>query len=387
MSHLRFGDLALGAVLSLAILGTNVWTVSARLGFLHKAKQVKETDQWRYIEMARDVERRKPLSREATYCWRIFVPTTAQMLMRAGLSLNLAFWLITNLFLFGFLLVTWLYLRDLGFELPYRVAGLWLLGLTQGAIRWYEYQYWTTDPPALFFIMLSILLIHRGRHWALYVPSAVAALVRESQLVVFPYYFLHLLRRGSSLFEATWKSGSIALVPLAIWIALRVLITPDHPDSMIADLKDTMGFRWRHIVDQPYVFTVGAWGVLFPLLFLFPRRLPGLIKRHPEDAFMVFFFAALCALANNTERELGYALPAVLPAALLFLRYFVDETRLPVWPVLGVAVFMQVLFYLEQRWGRPGMSMYQPTSLRLSAAMAVFWIGARIVWRQRRQPS
>jgi len=386
VNGIRTRDIALGVLLSIAILGINVWTVSSRLGFLHKAKQVKETDQWRYIEMARDPDRTKRLSREGTYCWRVFVPTTARMLMRSGLSLNLSFWLITNIFLFGFLLVTWIYLRDLGFDIPYRVAGLFLLGLTQGAVRWYEYQYWTTDPPSLFFIALSILLIHRGRHFALYLPSAVAALVRESQLVIFPYYFIYLLRRGASFFEATWRSGSVALVPLGIWIALRVLIIPDHPDSMVADFKDTMGFRIRHIVDQPYVFTVGAWGVLFPLLFLFPRRIPGLVRRHPEDAFMVVFFASLCALANNTERELGYALPAVLPAALYFLRSFVRETRLPVVPVLAAAVFMQVLFYFEQRWGRPGMSMYQPTSLRLAAAMLVFWIGARVTLRRRFAP-
>ncbi len=386
MSSIRLRDIALGAVLSVGILGINVWTVSSRLGFLHKAKQVKETDQWRYIEMARDPDRTKRLSRESTYCWRVFVPTTARMLMRSGLSLNLSFWLITNAFLFGFLIVTWIYLRALGFETPYRVAGLVLLGLTQGAVRWYEYQYWTTDPPSLFFIALSILMIHRGWHTALYLPSAVAALVRESQVVIFPYYFIYLLRRGASFFEATWRSGSIAIVPVMIWVALRILIVADHPDSMVADLIDTMGFRIRHIVDQPYVFTVGVWGVLFPLLLLFPPRIPGLVRRHPEDAFMVIFFAALCALANNTERELGYALPAVLPAALYFLRSFVKETRLPLAPVLAAAVFMQVLFYFEQRWGRPGMSMYQPTSLRLAAAMIVFWIGAQVTLRRRRAP-
>ena len=149
MSHRRLRDTGLGALLAVLVLGVNVGTVSARLGFLHKAKQVKETDQWRYIEMARDPHRTRPLSREATYCWRVFVPVTARLMMRSGLSLNLSFWLITNISLFVFLLVTWIYLRDLGFETSYRVTGLLLLGLTQGAVRWYEYQYWMSDPPAL----------------------------------------------------------------------------------------------------------------------------------------------------------------------------------------------------------------------------------------------
>ena len=138
-----------------------------------------------------------------------------------------------------------------------------------------------------------------------------------------------------------------------------------------------IAFRLRHIADQPYIFTVGAWGVLFPLLLLFPSRLPVLVRRHPEDAFFTLFFVSLCLVANNTERELAYALPAVLPAALHFLRAFVVESRLPAVPVAAAVVFMQVLFYLEQEFGAPGMSIHQPTSLRLAAAMAVFWVVAQ----------
>jgi len=48
---------------------------------------------------------------------------------------------------------------------------------------------------------------------------------------------------------------------------------------------------------------------------------------------------------------------------------------------------MQLLFYLEQEFGKAGMSMYQPTSLRLTAAMAVFWIVAQVfLVRARRRP-
>ena len=111
-------DTRAGALLSILILAVNVWVVSSHLGFLHKAKQVKETDQWRYIQMARDPERKSALAREATYCWRVLVPTTARLLARCGLSLNLSFWIITNVGLFGFLLVTWIYLRRPGLRAP-----------------------------------------------------------------------------------------------------------------------------------------------------------------------------------------------------------------------------------------------------------------------------
>lgn len=367
----------LGVLLCLGILAFNVGFVSARLGFLHKAKEVKETDHWRYIQMARHPDGGHPLARESTYCWRVFVPRTVNLLMRAGLDESLSFWLLTNVFLFGFLLVTWTYLRDLGFALPWRVTGLVLLGLTQGAVRWYEYQYWMSDPPSLFLIALALFFIHRGWHAALYPPSIVAAFVRESYVVVYPYYLIRLLRTGASFVEAVRRTATLAIVPVIILIALRVVIVPDNPEAPFGGAGETVVFRLRHIVDQPYLFTVGAWGVLFPLLFLFPARLPGLARRHPEDAFLTLFFVGLCLVANNTERELAYALPSVLPAGLHLLRAFVDEARLPTLPVAAAVVFMQVLFYLEQEFGAAGMSMYQPTSLRLTAAMAAFWLVAQ----------
>jgi hypothetical protein len=376
-------DTRWGALVALLVLAVNVGHVSAHLGFLHKAKQVKETDQWRYIEMARDPERRKPLSREATYCWRVFVPTAARLLARTGLGLDLSFWLVTNVSLFGFLLVTWIYLRDLGFEAPYRAAGLLVLGLTQGAVRWYEYQYWMTDPPSLFLIALALLLIRRESQRWLYPTSIVAAFVRESYAVVYPYYLIRLWRRGAPLLSAAFRTAAVALVPLVVLVGLRVLIVPDHPDSFLGDLRDTMGLRWRHLGEQPYLFTVGAYGVLFPLLLLFPRRLPGLVRRHPEDAFLVAFFVALCTVANNTERELGYTLPAVLPAALFALRSLVAEARLPLGLTLGVVVCLQAWFFSQQRFLPMGSSMYQPTNGGVVAAMVAFWLGTRVLLRTR----
>jgi len=380
-------DTRLGALLSILVLAVNVWVVSWHLGFLHKAKQVKETDQWRYIQMARDPERRHPLAREATYCWRVFVPTAARMLTRSGLSENLSFWIITNASLFGFLLVTWLYLRDLGFELPYRVAGLLTLGLTQAAVRWYEYQYWMTDPLSLFLIALALLLIRRERHGWLHPVSILAALVRENYVVVYPYYFLRLLRRGAGLVGATRRTLALAFVPLLILVGLRALIVPDHLDSLLGDLLDTTGLRLRHLAEQPYMFTIGAYGVLVPLLLLFPKRIPGLLRRRPEQVFLVAFFYALCLVANNTERELGYPLPAVLPAALVGLRSLIEEARLPRLPTLGVVVALQAFFFSQQRYLDMGSSMFQPTNAGVVVAMTLFWLAAQAALRRAGRPT
>ncbi len=379
----RLRDTRLGALVALMLLAVNVLVVSQQLGFLHKAKQVKETDQWRYIQMARDPERRSPLTREGTYAWRVFVPTLARLLVRAGIAENLSFWLITNVFLFGFLLSIWCWLRELGFELPFRLTGLALLGLTQGAVRWYEYQYWMTDAPCLFMIALALYLIEREKSLWLPPLSVLAAFTRESYVVVYPYLLIRLRRRGASLLSALRQTAIVALLPALVLVSLRILLPPDHPESLLADVRDTVALRLRYWTEQPYLLTVGSLGVFFPLLLLFPRRLPDQARRYPEAAAYVLFFYGLCLPANNTERELGYTLPILLPAALVALRRFLDATRLPVAPTLAVTVALQALFYSQQRFLEMGSSIHQPTNLLVVAAMGTAWLTAQLLLRLR----
>jgi hypothetical protein len=380
----RLRDTRLGALVALLVLAVNVLAVSSQLGFLHKAKQVKETDQWRYIQMARDPERTSPLTREGTYAWRVLVPAMARTLVRCGLSENLSFWLITNVFLFGFLLAIWIYLRDLGFAIPLRLTGLALLGLTQGAVRWYEYQYWMTDAPCLFLIALALLLIRREQRLWLYPVSLVAAFARESYVVVYPYLFLRLLRKGVGFAAAVRETAAIAILPALVLLGLRIVFVPDHPESLIADIRDTAALRLRYWSEQPYLLTLGSLGVLFPLVLLFPRRLFALARQYPEAACYVLFFYGLCLPANNTEREIGYTLPVVLPAALLALRRLIAEARLPLAPTLVVVAALQALFFSQQRYLEMGSSQHQPTSLLVVAAMLAAWTAALLLLRARR---
>jgi len=379
----RVKDTACGALLSLALLAVNVASVSWQLGFLHKAKQVKEYDHWRYIEMARGPEGKPALSREPPYCFRLAVPALARGLMGLGLSENGAFFLVTNTALFAFLLCLWLHLRDLGFSLPLRVTGLLVTGLTQGAVRWFEYQYWMSDPTALALVMLAFLLIERGRWPALFGTSVAAAFVRETYVLVYPYVFLRELRLGRRFVAALWRTAALAVVPLAILVAIRRLVPANQPDSFVAGIVDSMGFRIAHLLDnQPYVVTIGAFGVLVPLVLLFPSRLPRLVRSHFDRALFVLSVYATLVISNNNERPLAYALPALVPAALFCLRAFLDETRLPLLPVCGAVVALQLLFWTGQRFAEIGMSIYQPVNWTTIAAMAVAWAGSQVLLRK-----
>lgn len=375
----RSADTRLGALLAVLLLALNVASVSSRLGFLHKPKQVKEYDHWRYVEMARGAEGRPALQREPPYCFRLAVPALVRGLSRLGLSANAAFFLLTNAVLFGFLLLLWLHLRDLGFPLPLRVTGLLVVGLTQGAVRWFEYQYWMTDPAALCLVMLAFFLLERAKWAALLATSVLAAFVRETYVLVYPYVFLRELRTGRPLLPAAARTATVAALPFAILVAIRRLVTPNQPDDFVSGIVDSMTFRWSHLLDnQPYVVTVGAFGVLVPLVLLFPARLPVLVRRHFDRALYVLSVYATLVISNNNERPLAYALPALVPAALACLRMFLEETRLPALPVLAAVVALQALFWAGQRWAEMGMSIYQPVNWTTVGAMVAFWVAAQV---------
>ena len=381
----RSADTRLGALLAVLVLGLNVAAVASHLGFLHKPKQVKEYDHWRYVEMARGPEGRPALQREPPYCFRLAVPVLVRGLTCLGLSVNAGFFLVTNTALFGFLLVLWLHLRDLGFALPVRATALAVVGLTQGAVRWFEYQYWMTDPAALFLVMTAFFLIERGKWGPLAATSVLAAFVRETYVLVYPYVLLHERRKGRPLRAAAGRAAALAALPSVILVAIRRAVTPNQPDGFVSGIVDSMTFRWNHLLDnQPYVVTVGAFGVLVPLLFLFPARVPTLVRRHFDRALYVASVYATLAISNNNERPLAYALPALVPAALGCLRVFVEETRLPATPVLAAVVGLQALFWAGQRWAEMGMSIYQPVNWTTTAAMAGFWVVAQALLARRR---
>jgi hypothetical protein len=133
------------------------------------------------------------------------------------------------------------------------------------------------------------------------------------------------------------------------------------------------------------VLTVGSLGVVFPLLLLWPGRLVAWIREHYDEVAVVAFFYGVLIIANNTERELAYTLPAVVPAALRNLRDWITEARLPVAPALALPVILQAVFLSQQRFLEIGMSMYQPTSLLVVAVMAGFWLAtqAALLWSRR----
>jgi hypothetical protein len=204
-------------------------------------------------------------------------------------------------------------------------------------------------------------------------------------VLVYSYVFLRELRTGRPLRKAVGRTAALTAVPIAILVAIRRLVTPSQPDDFLSGIVDSMRFRTHHLLDnQLYVVTLGAVGVLVPLVLLFPTRLPGLARRHFDRALYVLSVYATLVISNNNERPLAYALPALVPAALWCLRAFLDETRLPALPVLTAVVALQAVFWAGQRWAEIGMSIYQPVNWTTVGALAAAWLAAQAVLARRR---
>lgn len=373
-----------GAALALLLLSLNAGHVTARLGWLHKSKQVLETDQRAYLEMswdwpwkARDVE--------APFCWRPLAPLLAHGLFSAGVPMNAAWYLLTNLWLFAFLVSFHGYLERRGFGPWESALGLILVGLLPAAVRWYEYQYWMTDPPALCLVSLAFLLIERRRDRWLAPVGLVGVAARETWLLVLPYYVLRRLREEGPR-AAIRKGCLVALPALALVAFLRYGLAPRPHEDLLGTVREALAFRARHLLDnQLYFATLGSFGVLLPLLLLFPARLASWARTRYEEAAVVAVVVGSLALAENTDRLLVYAIPVVVPAALMAFRELQARGGLGRVPAAVLVVALQLVFWQETRYaGLQGASLYQPTSWTVIALMSGFWA---LAWWQLRAPA
>jgi hypothetical protein len=377
-------ELAIAVLTSLLLVGANAAFVSSTLGFVHRPKSCLETDHYRYIDMSLAPPGRATTdrAREAPFCYRILVPGIVHGLHLAGLTTNVAFYLTSNVFLVLFLVTFHALLRARGASRPEALLGLALVALVPGAVRWYEYQYWMPDPAGLFLTTLALLLIRLGRERPLLVLSPVAVLARETYMLALPYAFLHVWRK-QSLRAGVGAALRLAAVTLPVLVLLRLSIASSGGPGLVAAAQEMLPFRARHLWDnQIYFATLGSFGVLLPLALLRPLRLVEFARRSPEDVALVVLAYASLAFANNTDRLLAYALPALVPAALRNARALRAAASGAFGAIAAAAVALQGLFYWTTPFHERGISIYQPTNVPVSVAMAVFWL-ASVWWMWR----
>jgi len=352
------------AALALLLVLVSVLVVGLGLGPPpHRPRQVKELDHHRYIAMAKapPLPTADPLARERPFAYRILVPALVRGLCAvSGASVHLAFWLTTVLFLWGWLFLLFLWLRLAGFDTPTALLGMSLAGFTPGAVRWYAYQYWMSDPLSLLLVALGLLLARGRRRPALAGVSVAGLLARETYLLVPVWATLRWIREeGASRALAARLLASFGAAVL-IWFAVRLAVPVEGGPGLVEAAGENLAFRARHLIDNQWYFaSLGSFGVLLPLLLLRWRHAGAALRGRPEDAALLLLVYGSLAFANNTDRLLAYALPVVLPPALRAVQDL--QARWGRSLAAAAALLGQVFFYaVTPAWGEPGLSLYQP---------------------------
>lgn len=373
-----------GLLLAVALVALGAIQVVAVLGPLHKPKHVLETDHRAYIAMAQAPPGRNQVP--PPFVWRVAAPEAARALTRAGLDLNLAFWLLTHACLVGYLWALHALLRASGADPAEAALGTALVGLLPGAVRWYSYQYWMTDPPGLLLVTLGLLCVRTRREAWLPLLGVLGMATRETYVLVFVFHALAGVRRRGAP-RAFARSALFALPGLAAaaWIRLRVAPRPD--ESLLATAAEALAFRSRYLFDnQLYFVTVASFGALLALALAFPRRTARALRERPEDAGLLFGAYASLALANNTDRLLAYAAPALALPALYALRAASAPGRpWAAWALAALAV--QGLLVARTPWRVEGVSLYLPADAWTAAAAVLLLVAVRRAGRGARVDS
>ena len=365
---------ALLAAIALVTLGA-VW-ISLQLGFRHKAWAVLEWDHHRYIAMARPTDERLglPEAREAPFLWRVLAPMLVERMTRLGLHIHTAFYLLTTSSLVGFLTCLFLYLREKGLAPPDAFLGMALAGLIPGVMRWYQYQYWMTDPLCLFLMVLALLAIEAHHDAATVGISVLGVLTRETFVLVLAYAVLRRYEEKGA--DAALKFALVLLpAPLLTLLALHTFMVPQvEPVAIGSMVRDVVSFRTEFLfINQIYFATLGSFGIVAVLSWLSVRAVLRAIPRRPSTVVFILGAFASLFLGNNTDRLLAYIVPVVLPFSLWQLRAVAAHSRLS-WSALArMALAVQVvLFCTSPSTGRPGLSVYQPNNWCVVAAAATF---------------
>jgi hypothetical protein len=370
-----------GLLIAVACVFVNAAWVVADFGFPHAPRAVLETDHYRYIEMAKGPAAGQPeLALEPPFAYRILLPATVRGLTALGADLHLAFYALSTLCGVAFLVVLYAILATWGFRVRERCFGVVLAAMLPGAIRWYHYQYWMTDPLALVWVALAVLAIRLQWTRALFGIALLGVATRESFVLVLPYYAVHLFRTAGAG-AALRRGGALAALALAALAAIHLSIDAGQGGHWWNLARETFAWRWQRLFDnQLYFATLGSFGALLVLIVGSPRATAAHARHHYEDWVIVAGVYASLLLARNTDRLLVYALPVLLPVAMSNLHERLRAPK-PWGSVIGCAVVVThgVFFVQTQTAAVPALSINQPFNAWVTGfalALGMLWVTA-----------
>ena len=292
---------------------------------------------------------RAPLQSTAPAPWRyrILNPALASALMAAGLSSSAAFLTLTAVFAAASCVLMRIYLQQLGVSLFAARAGALLFAVSVGAFVPLRRYYGYTDAMTNFFILLVLVLAAAHRHIAAAVALGIGTLAKESTLLVVPFVAWRAAVSGRS-----WRAPALlAVVPVAVFLLLRIVVGPDPSGGLplALSLQTQFDYWQTAMVHGPVRWVLWSFAYSMGPVWL----LAAMGFRHNASFVLSMALYALpilvpLARTTDTERALMLLFPIAFPLAAYVMDRARDDHR-AIWKA-GVVILCTWLAQLTFDW-------------------------------------
>ena len=167
--------------------------------------------------------------------------------------------------------------------------------------------------------MLAFWSLAGKMNWLFPAVLCLAALTREYFVALIPVYYF--FRRGRSRgidFPTLGRTGLVSLIPLAIFLSLRLLIVPANPDfNYLAHGGEFFRLTLIHWRRTLYSFANIYGAALFVIIIHFPAALRYLRRRPGVAAYIPCWFLFLVLGGADLDRInfIGFPVVVLLAAA------------------------------------------------------------------------
>lgn len=315
---------------------------------------------------------------EPPYCWRVLVPVVAGALPVDTETGFLAITLIT-FWLTG--IVLYLLLRTYNLAPTLALVGMLLFYATGWAAGFLVTFFVQLETPTFLAIVLAIYCARTRRDALFMVIVALGVATKESALFALPlYYTLNATRLIDVKLAA--RTVLLALPALLVLFAIRWSIPPTNPNYYwealnlysTARMNGTIGGpliiapQLRGNIALSYFFdNLATFGIMLALPFLAMRRNAELLVRY--SPFLLLVNVQLL-IAENTERLLVYAFPAVILMSVNGLAQMAEKLQLGHKVLLLLPVGWYGVALLGKGWMRTFLE-WQAVAFGLFATLLV----------------
>ena len=297
--------LALGI---LAILGGELaWMFATVPDFLSKASG---GDYPYYVNMAAT-----PLTTGVPSPWRyrLLNPWLASLLVKSGLTIDVAFLMLTTVFAFASSMTMRLYLRRLSLSAFTANAGAVLFAMSIGGYVPLRRYYGYTDALTNFLILIVLVSAITWRPAVTAMLLGVGTVAKESLLLLVPF----IVARGRAARLEWTRIALVVAVPVVVFVLLR-LIVGMAGESPVALSWETQVAYWRTAMVHGVVRWV-LWSIAYsmgPLWLLAAWAAPRQWRFLGFGLWLIVPLIAPIVRTTDTERALLLAFPVILPLAV-----------------------------------------------------------------------